>query len=97
MNATNQTELQAQIEFLMKQNATLKAEAEAAKKASERKLTLKVTDGGPKGEGSKGAVCLYGLGRFPVTLYASQWERLIEHAPAISTFLKANAPLLARK
>ena len=59
----------------------------AAKPAN--RLTLKVSE--------KGAVCLYGLGRFPVTLYASQWERLLSEADAIKAFMTANAHLLARK
>lgn len=58
-------------------------------KASERKLSLKVSE--------KGAVSLYGMGRFPVTLYGSQWEKLIAHAPAIKAFLEANADKLSTK
>lgn len=57
--------------------------------ASQRKLTLKVSD--------KGAVSLYGLGRFPVTLYGTQWERLIGEVEHIKAFLTANANLLATK
>lgn len=56
-------------------------EAQVAKKSTSR-LTLKVSD--------KGGVSVYGMGRFPVTLYAEQWTRLIEFAPEITTFLKAN-------
>ena len=54
-----------------------------------RKLTLKVSE--------KGAVSCYGLGRFPVTLYAGQWDRLLSEADQISTFIKANASLLSVK
>jgi hypothetical protein len=54
-----------------------------------RALTLKVSE--------KGALCVYGLGRFPVTLYASQWERLLSHSDAIRAFAKANASKLATK
>lgn len=61
----------------------------AQAKANERKLSLKVSE--------KGAVSLYGMGRFPVTLYGTQWERLIEAAPQITAFLKANASLLSTK
>lgn len=61
----------------------------AQAKANERKLTLKVSD--------KGAVSLYGMGRFPVTLYGTQWERLIAHSAEISAFLKTNAALLSTK
>ena len=56
---------------------------------SERKLSLKVSE--------KGAVSLYGMGRFPVTLYGGQWERLLGASDQIRAFLKANASLLATK
>ena len=55
--------------------------------ASQRKLTLKVSE--------KGAVSLYGLGRFPVTLYASQWERLIAFIPEVKAFIDANRGQMA--
>jgi hypothetical protein len=45
----------------------------------------------------KGAVSVYGLQRMPVTLYAGQWERLVEFVPQISEFIKANDKLLSRK
>lgn len=54
-----------------------------------RALTMKVSD--------KGALSIYGLGRFPVTLYRGQWERLLDHAPAIRAFIATNAALLAVK
>lgn len=72
-----------------KSQAELIAMIEAMKAASQRKLTLKVSD--------KGAVSLYGLGRFPVTLYRTQWERLIGEASHIAAFIEANASLLATK
>lgn len=65
------------------------AKIAAMQSASQRKLTLKVSD--------KGAVSLYGLGRFPVTLYGTQWERLIGEVEHIKAFLTANANLLATK
>lgn len=52
-------------------------------------LTLKVSD--------KGALSVYGLGRFPVTLYRGQWERLLAHKDAIERFIAANAKLLTTK
>jgi hypothetical protein len=60
-------------------------------KAGERKITCKVSD--------KGGLSVYGLGRFPVTLYRSQWERLLapETTKAIGAFIQANASLLAVK
>ncbi len=54
-----------------------------------RKLSLKVS--------AKGAVSLYGMGRWPVTLYRSQWEQLLGEAEAISAFIAANAALLSVK
>ena len=36
----------------------------------------------------KGAVSLYGLGRFPVTLYKEQWDKVLDYADAIKNFMK---------
>ena len=52
-------------------------------------LRLKVSE--------KGALSVYGLGRFPVTLYKEQWRRLLEIADEIKTFLKDNDHLLKGK
>ena len=65
------------------------AQIEALKSAPANRLTCKVSE--------KGAICVYGLGRFPVTLYASQWERLLASAEMIKSFAKANASKLATK
>ncbi len=54
-----------------------------------RKLSLKVS--------AKGAVSLYGMGRFPVTLYAEQWERVFAARTEIEAFIKANAATISRK
>ena len=67
-----------------------------------RKLTMKVTaqkldDKTGKMTGSNGAVSIYGLGRFPVTLYAGSWERLLDAADEIKAFIKANEAIIARK
>jgi len=40
--------------------------------------------------GEKGGVSVYGLGRFPVTLYYEQWTRLLEAAPKLREFLEEN-------
>jgi hypothetical protein len=40
--------------------------------------------------GEKGGVSVYGLGRFPVTLYYEQWIRLLEHADELKAFLEEN-------
>lgn len=61
----------------------------AAQPAATRKLSYKV--------GDKGGVCIYGLGRFPVHAYASQWERIIEDLDNLKAFIATNHALLARK
>lgn len=45
----------------------------------------------------KGAVSLYGLGRFPVTLYKEQWERILGFAETIKGFIKENEGQLSVK
>jgi ABC-type uncharacterized transport system YnjBCD substrate-binding protein len=45
----------------------------------------------------KGAVSVYGLGRFPVTLYFEQWSKLLAHADELRTFLEANKSKLKLK
>jgi hypothetical protein len=40
--------------------------------------------------GEKGGVSVYGLGRFPVTLYYEQWVRLLDAAPQLRSFLESN-------
>lgn len=52
-------------------------------------LTMKVSE--------KGALSIYGLGRFPVTLYRGQWERLMTAKPTIEAFIAANDTLLSVK
>lgn len=69
--------------------ARLTAENARLKTAHAGKLSCKVTE--------KGAVSVYGLGRFPTTLYRSQWERLLGAKEAIEAFIAANANLLSVK
>lgn len=45
----------------------------------------------------KGAISVYGLQRMPVTLYMEQWDRLIEFAPDIKSFIQENEGKLKRK
>jgi hypothetical protein len=45
----------------------------------------------------KGAVSVYGLGRFPVTLYLEQWEKLLSHADELRAFIEANKDTLKTK
>jgi len=67
----------------------LRTENEALKKRSEEGLSLKVSQ--------KGGVSVYGLGRFPVTLYKEQWEKLLDISDDIRTFIQANEPQLKTK
>jgi hypothetical protein len=60
----------------------------AAKRAA-RGTSLRVS--------TKGAVSFYGVGRFPVTLYESQWPVLLAEAPQILAFIEKNKALLAHK
>jgi hypothetical protein len=72
--------------------ARLEAENQALKKQVDRKpgeLRLKVSE--------KGGLSIYGLGRFPVTLYKEQWTRLLDHADEIREFLKSNDQQLKAK
>lgn len=64
-------------------------EAKLASASQPKAITMKVSE--------KGALSIYGLGRFPVTLYRGQMERLLKAAPQIEAFIKANASLLATK
>ena len=62
----------------------------------------KKTEGRKKGAlefrvGEKGGVSVYGLGRFPVTLYYEQWVRLLDMAKALREFLEENKPRLKLK
>jgi len=45
----------------------------------------------------KGAVSVYGLGRFPVTLYQEQWLKLLDRADDIRAFITQNADKLKKK
>jgi len=67
----------------------LRAENERLKKRGERATSLKVSE--------KGGVSLYGLGRFPVTLYKEQWAKLLDMADDIRTFIKENESKLKSK
>jgi len=69
--------------------AALRAEIEALKSASSSKLTLRVSE--------KGALCIYGLGRFPFTFYISQWRRIRENLATIDAFVAANATRFVTK
>lgn len=80
-------------ETLEEKMARLEAEnRKLREQAEERKpgqLRLKVSE--------KGGLSVYGLGRFPVTLYKEQWVRLLDHADEIKSFLQQNDRLLKAK
>jgi len=62
-----------------------------------RKLSFKITAKKEDGTGTDGALSVYGLGRFPITLYRSQWEQLFAAKDELETFIRVNAALLASK
>jgi hypothetical protein len=80
----NTEDLQAELERLRAENEALKT-GRPAKGA----MSLKVSE--------KGAVSVYGLGRFPVTLYREQWERLLASADEIQKFIADNEDKLKKK
>jgi hypothetical protein len=75
-------ELQAEIE-------RLRAENQSLKKPARGQMSLKVSE--------KGGLSVYGLGRFPVTLYREQWEKLLGMADQIRDFIRENDAGLKKK
>jgi hypothetical protein len=69
--------------------ARLRAENERLKQAGRGRLAMKVSE--------KGALSVYGMGRFPVTLYKEQWLRLLSMAEEIKAFIEANQHSLKAK
>lgn len=67
----------------------LKAENEKLKKPQRGVMSMKVSE--------KGGLSVYGLGRFPVTLYKEQWIKLLNAADDIQNFIKENDHLLKTK
>ena len=66
-------DLRAELERLRREN-------EALKQAPKSRVTMKVSD--------KGGLSVYGLGRFPVTLYKEQWTKLISKSGDIERFIR---------
>jgi hypothetical protein len=64
-------------------------ERQAAEKKASGALSFKVSE--------KGAVSVYGLGRFPVTLYYEQWQRLLGATDELRAFLDDNKSQLKLK
>lgn len=79
----NTEDLKAELERLKAENASLK------KAPARGVLSLKVSE--------KGAVSVYGMGRFPVTLYKEQWLKLLGMTDEIREFIKANDSRLKTK
>jgi len=75
-------DLRAELERLRKENETLK-------KGAIRGVSLKVSE--------KGGVSVYGLGRFPITLYKEQWSKLLEMSDQIKAFIAENDAQLKTK
>jgi hypothetical protein len=78
-------------ENVLAELARLKAENEALKEKQKRgsAVSMKVSE--------KGAVSVYGLGRFPVTLYQEQWVKLLSLSDDIKEFIEANKAALKVK
>lgn len=70
-----QEELEAELQKLRSENERLKSGAR-------RGVSLKVSD--------KGGLSVYGLGRFPVTLYPEQWTKLLAMSDEITAFIEEN-------
>src|ERR1700690_1080056 len=75
-------DMKAELERLRSENAALK-------KGAATGITMKVSE--------KGAVSIYGMGRFPVTLYKEQWLKLLDMSDDIRTFIAANQGKLKTK
>ncbi len=70
--------LQAQMAALIAENEALKA----GKKNAPPRQSMKVSE--------KGALSVYGLGRFPVSLYKEQWKKLLAKGPEILAYMEAH-------
>jgi hypothetical protein len=75
-------DLKAELERLRNENAALK-------KGAATGVTMKVSE--------KGALSIYGMGRFPVTLYKEQWLKLLAMSDDIRAFIVANEAQLKTK
>jgi hypothetical protein len=69
--------------------ARLRAENETLKQRKNSAISMKVSE--------KGAVSVYGLGRFPVTLYQEQWTKLLAMTEQIKAFIEENKAQLKVK
>jgi hypothetical protein len=78
----SEEDMKAELERLRNENAVLKKGASSG-------IHMKVSE--------KGAVSIYGMGRFPVTLYKEQWLKLLDMSAAIRAFIAANEARLKTK
>lgn len=69
--------------------ARLRQEQESLKAAARSSISFKVS--------AKGALSVYGMGRFPITLYKEQWLKLLDLAVQLKTFIRENDSLLKSK
>ncbi len=76
-------------EDLRAELARLQQENAALKQGAARGISMKVSE--------KGGLSIYGLGRFPVTLYKEQWTKLLDMADDIRRFIVANESKLKSK
>jgi hypothetical protein len=67
----------------------LRSENAALKKGAATGITMKVSE--------KGGLSVYGMGRFPITLYKEQWLKLLDMSDAIRAFIAANEATLKVK
>jgi hypothetical protein len=79
---STEADLKAELERLKAENESLKARGSKA-------VSMKVSE--------KGGVSVYGLGRFPVTLYQEQWLKLLDIADDIRVFIQKNESQLKKK
>lgn len=77
-------DMKSELERLRAENEALKS-----KKSSGGTLSMKVSE--------KGALSIYGMGRFPVTLYKEQWIKLLAIAEDIKKFIEENEGRLKTK
>jgi hypothetical protein len=75
-------DLKSELERLRSENAVLR-------KGASTGVRMKVSE--------KGAVSIYGMGRFPVTLYKEQWLKLLDMSDDIRAFIAANEAQLKAK
>ena len=77
-----ETEMKAELERLQKENESLKSR-------TSKGISLKVSE--------KGGVSVYGMGRFPITLYKEQWIKLLDMADDLRQFIQENSSKLKVK